>query len=65
MAETERRPNEPIDKVLRRFKRQLKSEGIINELRKREYFEKPSITKKKDLKAAVRRNIVQQKQDEW
>ncbi len=66
VAETYRQPNEPLDKVLRKFKRQLKSEGLIEELKKREYFEKPSVTKKREMSAAVRRNKTRQLQeDAW
>jgi len=34
MAESQRRANEPIDRVLRRFKKKVKDEGIIQEAKK-------------------------------
>jgi len=64
MAYQEKRPGESIDSVLRKFKRKLKNEGTLQELRKREFFEKPSDEKKVRMKAAVRRNQQQQQQDE-
>ena len=64
MAKQEKRPGESIDSVLRKFKRKLKNEGTLQELRNREYFEKPSEKKKRQVKAAVRRTRSQQRKDE-
>ncbi|MBT5954266.1 30S ribosomal protein S21, partial [bacterium] len=47
MATQDKRPGESIDSVLRKFKRKLKTEGTLQEVRKREYFEKPSEAKKR------------------
>lgn len=33
---------EPFDVALRRFKRSCEKAGIVSELRRREYFEKPT-----------------------
>lgn len=64
MVMQEKRPGESIDSVLRKFKRKMKTEGILQELKKREYYEKPSETKKRRQKAAVRRTAQQQRADE-
>ncbi len=64
MAKQEKRPGESIDSVLRKFKRKVKNEGTLLELRKREYFEKPSEEKKRRKKAAERRTKIQQVADE-
>lgn len=64
MAKQEKKPGESIDSVLRKFKRKLKNEGTLQELRKREYFEKPSEQKKRKHKAAVRRTRMQQRSEE-
>ncbi len=64
MAKQEKRPGESIDSVLRKFKKKIKEEGILNELRKREYFEKPSEERKRKEKAAIRRTRQQQRADE-
>ena len=47
--------NEGIESALRRFKRQVEKGGILSDARKKEYFEKPSETKKKKLFAAKKR----------
>jgi len=65
MAETEKRPGESIDRVLRRFKRKLKDEGVMDEIKKREYYEKPSELRKKRENAAKRRIVRQQRMDQW
>ncbi len=64
MAKQEKKPGESIDSVLRKFKRKIKNEGILQELRKREFFEKPSELRKRKAKAAKRRTLLQQKADE-
>lgn len=33
---------EPFDRMLRRFKKSCEKAGIVQEVRKREYFEKPN-----------------------
>jgi small subunit ribosomal protein S21 len=65
VAEFKRNPNEPIEKVLRKFKRKVKEEGILFEVKNREFYEKPSDLKKRQKKAAIRRNKSQQDKDNW
>jgi small subunit ribosomal protein S21 len=64
VAKQEKRPGESIDSVLRKFKRKLKNEGTLQELRSREYFEKPSEEKQRKEKAAKQRTRQQQRADE-
>lgn len=40
--------DESLDQALRRFNREVAREGIIQELRKREFYERPSQAKKRD-----------------
>jgi small subunit ribosomal protein S21 len=65
MAEQTRRSDEPLDKVLRKFKKKVKEEGIFDEVKKREFFEKPSESKKRRNQAASRRNKAKQDDDLW
>jgi len=46
--------NEDLDSALRRFKRRCQKAGILAEARKREYYEKPSVRRKKKAEAARR-----------
>ena len=64
MAKQERRQGESIDAMLRKFRKKMKDEGILNDYRGRQHFEKPSDIKKRKAKAAVRRTIIQQKADD-
>jgi small subunit ribosomal protein S21 len=49
--------NENIDSALRRFKRKCSRDGIIGDLRKKEFYESPSIKRKKKAEAARKRSI--------
>ena len=46
---------EPIESALKRFKRECVNAGIQSEIKRREFFEKPSIKKKRKQEAAVRK----------
>ena len=52
MAEVVVGKNESIDSALRRFKRLVDKEGIISEVKKRDFYEKPSEKKKNRARAA-------------
>lgn len=47
--------NETLDSALRRFKRSCAKAGILQEIRKREHYEKPSVKRKKKSEAARKR----------
>jgi small subunit ribosomal protein S21 len=55
MTEIKVGENESIDMALKRFKRLCQRDGIISDIRKHEFYEKPSEKKKKKLAAARRR----------
>ena len=44
--------NENISQALRRFKKKVEDSGVLDELRKKEFYEKPT-TKRKRLKGAA------------
>ncbi len=48
--------NEPFDIALRRFKRSCEKAGILAEVRRREYYEKPTAVRKRKAAAAVKRH---------
>ena len=64
MTRQHKRKGESVDSLLRKFKRKLKNEGTLKELREREFFEKPSERKKKNYKAAQKRTKTEQRQNE-
>lgn len=47
--------NEPFEVALRRFKRSCEKAGILTEVRRREYYEKPTQVRKRKRAAAVKR----------
>jgi len=49
--------NEPFDVALRRFKRTIEKLGLLNELRAREFYEKPTAERKRKKAAAVKRHL--------
>ena len=57
MSEIKLKENESLDNALRRFKRQCAKSGVIQELRKREHYEKPSVKRKKKSEAARKRKF--------
>ncbi len=48
--------NEPFDIALRRFKRSCEKAGILAEVRRREFYEKPTSIRKRKAAAAVKRH---------
>jgi small subunit ribosomal protein S21 len=48
-------PSESVEQALRRFKRQVQQEGIIQEVKKRSYYLKPSERRKLKAKLARER----------
>ncbi len=50
------RDGEGNENALRRFKRSCEKAGVVNEVRRREYYEKPTAERKRKKDAAVKRN---------
>jgi small subunit ribosomal protein S21 len=50
------RENEHFDAALRRFKRACEKAGVLTELRRREFYEKPTQERKRRKAAAVKRH---------
>lgn len=51
------RENEPFEVALRRFKRSCEKAGVLSEIRRREYYEKPTQMRKRKAAAAVKRHM--------
>ncbi|MEG1645863.1 MAG: 30S ribosomal protein S21 [Clostridia bacterium] len=47
--------NESLDSALRRFKRKCARDGVVGDIRRKEYYEKPSVKRKKKAEAAKKR----------
>ena len=48
---------ESIDKALKQFKKQCEKSGVLTEIKKREYYEKPSVKRKRKIIAARKKRV--------
>ena len=55
MVEVTVRDGETLEKALRRFKKKWERAGILRDVKKRAFYEKPSDTKRISRKKALRR----------
>jgi len=49
--------NESLESALRRFNRKLQQDGILSEYRRREYYEKPSVKRKRKKATKLRKSL--------
>lgn len=64
MPKIEIRKGEDLEKALRKFKTKLRHEGIMDEMKKREFYEKPSERRRKEVEQAKRREVRRRKDAE-
>ncbi len=64
MPEVKLKDNEPFEVALRRFKRACEKAGVLTEVRKREFYEKPTEERKRKAAAAVKRNHRRQRREQ-
>jgi small subunit ribosomal protein S21 len=50
--------NESIDKALKRFKKKFEKTGVVKQLRRRGAFEKPSVTRRKEVIRASYKQVM-------
>lgn len=55
--------NEPFEVAIRRFKRGCEKAGVLAEVRRREFYEKPTAERKRKAAAAVKRHMKQVSRD--
>jgi len=55
VTEVKIREDESIDAALRRFKRECERAGLMTEIKKREYYESPSVRRKRKVAEAKRK----------
>ncbi|NQY73396.1 MAG: 30S ribosomal protein S21 [Candidatus Margulisbacteria bacterium] len=64
MVHSKRKGSQSIDGLLRDWKKQCKREGVIKDFRSKEFHESNTEKKKREKRAAVQRNVRQQREDE-
>lgn len=57
MPQVKVKEGEPFDVALRRFKRSCEKAGVLSEVRRREFYEKPTQERKRKRAAAVKRHL--------
>lgn len=57
MAEVTLQNNENFESLIKRFNKRVQMEGIISEARRREFYEKPSVKRKKKEAAKRRKSL--------
>ncbi len=57
MAVVEVKPEEGFEKALKKFRKICEKEGIITEMKRRQFYEKPSVKRKRKQRAARKRLI--------
>ncbi|MGB9824211.1 MAG: 30S ribosomal protein S21 [Candidatus Hydrothermia bacterium] len=58
------REGESFESLLKRFRKVVATDGILQDVKKYQYYEKPSEKKKKELLAARRRMLRKMKRNE-
>ena len=64
MTKIEIKKGEGLERALRKFKTKIRREGLIDEIKKREFYEKPSERRRKQKEAAVRREVRRRRESE-
>jgi len=64
MTKIEIKKGEHLEKALRKFKAKIRREGVIDEIKKREFYEKPSQRRRKKEEAAKRREARRRREAE-
>ena len=55
MVKVRPRGNESIQQMLKRFKRLCQREGLIRDIKRHSYYEKPSERKRRQLRKSIRK----------
>jgi len=53
-----------FDQLLRRFKKKVERAGTLQEVKKREYYEKPAEKRQRKKKEAIRREVIRWEGDQ-
>lgn len=55
MIKVKQRHNEGLEQLLRRFKKACEKEGLIRDIKRNKYYEKPSEVKRRKERQAIRK----------
>ena len=57
MVEVTVRDGEPLERALRRFKKKWERSGVLKDVKRKAFYEKPSVTKRIAKKQTIRRAV--------
>lgn len=57
MVQVNIKDNESLEKALRRFKKKWERSGVLKDVKRKAFYEKPSVTKRTAKKQTVRRAV--------
>ena len=52
--------NESFESMMRRFKKGCEKSDVLNQVKRREHFEKPSMTRRKNREMAIKKELRRQ-----
>ena len=60
MIKVKARGNESVEQMVRRFKKMCEKEGLVKDIKRNSYYEKPSERKRRRLRKSIKRTIIGQ-----
>jgi len=57
------RSGESVEQMMRRFKKLCEKEGLVKDIRRKEYYEKPSERRRRAMRKAINRQLRAQGKD--
>jgi small subunit ribosomal protein S21 len=57
MLKIRSRGNEAVEQMLKRFKKLCEKEGLVKEIKRNSYYEKPSERKRRQLRKSARQGV--------
>ena len=58
MIKVKARGNESAEQMLRRFKKMCEKEGLVKDIKRNSYYEKPSERKRRRVRKSIKRTIL-------
>lgn len=59
MIKVKARGNESAEQMLRRFKKMCEKEGLVKDIKRNSYYEKPSERKRRRVRKSIKRTILE------
>jgi len=57
MIRVRSREDEPVEQLVRRFKRMCEKEGLSRQIKRNSFYEKPSEKSRRSIKKAIKRRL--------